>query len=69
LAAEYKFRSEADMTVRNYVTGEVGTKVVTWLLEALCAIDDDKDDGEENGVDDAAAKCLETIFEEDSQEF
>lgn len=47
----------------------MGTKVVTWLLEALCSIDSDKDDGEENGVDDAAAKCLETIFEEDSQEF
>lgn len=38
------------------------------MLEALCAIEDD-DDNEENGIDDAAAKCLETIFEDDSHEF
>lgn len=58
LAGEYKFRSESDPCARNYITGEIGTKVVTWLLEALCSIDSDKDDNEENGVDDAAAKCL-----------
>lgn len=58
LAGEYKFRSEADPCARNYITGEIGTKVVTWLLETLCSIDSDKDDNEENGVDDAAAKCL-----------
>lgn len=69
LASEYKFRSDVDTNVKNYISGEIGTKVVTWLLEALCSIDNDKDDHEENGIDDAAAKCLETIFEEGSHEF
>lgn len=61
LSTEYKARVDESVDVKNYITGEVGAKVVSWLLEDLCAIEDD-DDNEENGIDDAAAKCLETIF-------
>ena len=44
LASEYKHRSDIENGARNYITGDIGIKVVAWLLEALCSIDSDKDD-------------------------
>lgn len=40
LSSEYKVRSDQSVNAKNYITGEVGNKVITWLLEGLCAIED-----------------------------
>lgn len=58
---------ESNPNMTKFITGAFGEHLVELLLQNLCVVEADDEEG--NGVSEAAASTLESIFLEDSSEF
>lgn len=66
LAKEEK-NIESNPAMLKFLTGPIGERLVDVLLQNLCCVDEQDEEG--NGISESAASTLEAIFEGDSTEY